>query len=140
LDERYATAVKLLVAVLTAVSAASILPAAQGSAQPQTTAPPQVVNVKITMTDTAFRMSPRVAQRGSVARFILVNIGKKPHTFTLGHEKRGTGAQTGFSRSLKPSEQSVLILFLDYRGVLPYSGTDPADRSKPGMKGTFKII
>ena len=65
-------------------------------------------------------MSPKFAQRGSMGRFILVNTGKKPHTFVMGHERRGTGVQTGFKKSLKPSEQSVLILFLDFRGAIPY--------------------
>lgn len=85
-------------------------------------------------------MSPKRAQRGSLAQFILVNRGTKPHTFKLGHKRRGTGSQTGFTKALKPNEQSVLIVFLDYRGKLPYVGSLPADRSKPGMKGTFTIF
>ena len=75
-----------------------------------------------------------------MGRFILVNTGKKPHTFVLGHERRGTGTQTGFTKSLKPHQQSILILFLDFRGSLPYRATLPADRSKPAMQGTFRII
>lgn len=85
-------------------------------------------------------MSPQRGQRGTMARFILRNEGAKPHTFTLGHEKHGTGTQTGFTRALRPHEQSILILFLDYRGPLPYLGSLPADRSKPGMKGTFTVF
>lgn len=127
-----------------AASAAALVPAAQGFArqsfaQPQTTAPPEQVVVKITMTDSAFHVSPKSAPRGDIARFILVNVGKKPHTFALGHLRHGTGAQTGFTKSLQPNQQSILILFLDYRGLLPYLGTLPADRLKPGMRGTFKI-
>lgn len=85
-------------------------------------------------------MTPRRAQRGSIGRFILLNRGAKPHTFKLGHERRGTGSQTGFTKALKPLEQSILIYFLDYRGELPYFGSLPADRSKPGMKGIFTIF
>ena len=128
-----------LLALATALTAAFV-PAAQGSVPPGTTAPPEVVAVKITITDKAIQMSPKRAQRGAVARFILVNIGKKPHTFALGHERRGTGTQTGFHKSLKPNEQSILVLFLDYRGKIPYLCTLPADRAKPGMRGTFTII
>lgn len=117
-----------------------LVPATHSSAQPLTTAPPEIVTVKITITDTRIHMHPKVAPRGDIGRFILINVGKKPHTFALGHQKRGTGSQTGFTKSLKPSEQSILILFLDYRGVLPYLGTLPADRKKSGMKGTFKIV
>jgi hypothetical protein len=125
---------------LAAASAAAFVPAAQSSVQPQTTAPPPVVQVKITITDSAIRMSPKRAQRGSMAQFILVNRGTKPHTFKLGHERRGTGTQTGFTKALKPSQQSILLIFLDYRGALPYLGALPADRSKPAMKGTFTIF
>lgn len=85
-------------------------------------------------------MSPKRAQRGSMARFILLNLGTKPHTFKLGHERRGTGTQTGFTKALKPSQQHILIYFLDYRGKLPYFASLPADRSKPGMQGFFTIF
>jgi hypothetical protein len=85
-------------------------------------------------------MTPKRGQRGTLARFILRNQGKLPHTITLGHEKRGTGRQTGFTKALKPDQQDILILFLDYRGPIPYFGSLPADRSKPGMKGTFTVF
>ena len=116
------------------VAAVALAPAAQS-----TTAPPEVINVKITMTDTAFRVMPKSAPRGDIVRFILVNHGKKAHTFALGHTKHGTGSQVGFTRTMKPSQQAVLILFLDYRGLLPYRGTMPADRTRAAMKGTFRI-
>ena len=58
----------------------------------------------------------------------------------LGHERRGTGMQTGFTKALKPSQQSVLILFLDYRGEIPYRSILPADLNKPRMKGIFTIF
>lgn len=131
---------KLGLFAFAAASAAALVPAAQSSVQPQTTAPPPVVRVKITITDSVIQMSPKRAQRGSLAQFILVNRGTKPHTFKLGHERRGTGSQTGFTKALRPNQQSVLIVFLDYRGALPYLGSLPADRSKPGMKGTFTIF
>jgi hypothetical protein len=127
--------VKSRFSAVAAISAAAFVPAAQS---PATTAPPEIVTVKITMTDTAFSVSPKAAPRGDMARFILVNRGKRAHTFALGHTKRATGTQTGFTHTLNPSQQHVLILFLDYRGVLPYRGTMPADQ-KPAMQGTFKI-
>jgi hypothetical protein len=92
------------------------------------------------ITDSKIGMIPKRAQRGVMARFILINRGAKPHTFKLGHERRGTGTQTGFTKALKPSEQSILIYFLDYRGQLPYLAVLPADRSKPGMRGIFTIF
>ena len=125
---------------LAAVSAVALAPAAQSADQPQTTAPPPVANIKITITDSGISVSPKLAQRGTMGRFILVNRGKKPHTFVLGHERRGTGVQTGFKKALKPSQQSVLILFLDFRGAIPYHSPLPADKSKPRMKGIFRIV
>ena len=125
---------------LAAVSAVALVPAAQSADQPQTTAPPQVANIKITISDAGIRVSPKIAQRGSMGRFVLVNVGKKPHTIVLGHERRGTGVQTGFSKSLRPGQQAVLLLFLDFRGLVPYRATLPADRTKPAMQGTFRIV
>ena len=125
---------------LAAVSAVALVPAAQSADHPQTTAPPPVSNIKIIITDAGINVSPKFAQRGSMGRFILVNTGKKPHTFVLGHERRGTGVQTGFKKALKPSQQSVLILFLDFRGAIPYHAPLPADKSKPRMKGIFRIV
>jgi hypothetical protein len=132
--------VKSRLFALAAVSAVALVPAAQSARQPQTTAPPPVSNIKIVVTDAGITVSPKFAQRGSMGRFLLVNTGKKPHTLVLGHERRGTGVQTGFKKALKPSEQSVLILFLDFRGAIPYQAVLPADKNKPRMKGIFRIV
>ena len=92
------------------------------------------------ITDSKIAMIPKRAQRGVMARFILINRGAKPHTFKLGHERRGTATQTGFTKALKPSEQSIQIYYLDFRGKLPYLAPLPTDRTKPGMKGIFTIF
>jgi hypothetical protein len=106
---------------------------------PQTTAPPPVIDIRVTITDSAVRMAPKSGYRGDYARFSVINSGKKPHTLVFGRQRKGTGVQTGFTAALKPSQQKILLLFLDYRGQVPYAGTLAADRSKPGMKGTFTI-
>jgi hypothetical protein len=123
-------------ATLAAFAVVALVPAAQGAARPQTTAPPPVVNIRVLITDTGVFLSPKKAARGDYARFILTNAGNKPHTFTIGSAKRGTGVQAGFSRALKPKEQKILLLFLDYRGKVPYWAED---RSKPRMKGILTI-
>jgi hypothetical protein len=120
-----------------AVSAAMLVPPAQS--QPRTTAPDVYVNVYVTMTDTKFILSRHGGPRGADARFVLHNVGKHPHAFTLGTAKAGTGLQSGFSKTIMPGKQDILILFLDYRGKVPYFGGLPADRSKPGMRGDFTI-
>jgi hypothetical protein len=133
--------VKLSLFALAAALAVTLAPAAQSSVlRPATTAPPPVVTIKVMITDSKIGMTPKRAQRGTVARFILINRGAKLHTFKLGHQRRGTGTQTGFTKTLKPSEQSILIYFLDFRGKLPYLAPLPADRAKPGMKGIFTIF
>ena len=134
------SSVKWRLFAVVATSAVALAPAAQSLARPNTTAPPPVVTIKVMITDSKIAMTPKRAQRGVMARFILLNLGKQAHTFKLGHERHGTGTQTGFTKALKPSEQSILIFYLDYRGQLPYLGSLPADRTKPGMKGIFTIF
>jgi hypothetical protein len=126
--------------VLGAASAVALAAAAQGAAQMQTTAPPAVAPVRVTITDSKISLTPSRAQRGTYARFLLVNLGKKPHTFTIGHLKHASGEQTGFKKELRPNETAIVFLFLDYRGALPYLSSHPADRSKPGMRGVFRIV
>ena len=133
---------KRRICALAAALAVGIVPAARISAQPRTTAPPPVETIKVTITDAAIRMAPKRAQRGTFGRFILVNVGSKPHAFTLGNQRQrhGAGSQTGFTKALGPGAQAILLLFLDYRGKIPYAGSLPPDRSKPGMKGNFTIF
>src|SRR5439155_513146 len=78
---------------------------------------------------------------GVEARFLMRNSGTKVHSFTLGSTttKRGTGKQTGFSSVLKPKEQKLILIFMDYRGPLPYRSTLKHDLGKPGMRGVFTI-
>lgn len=125
--------------MLGVASIVGLAPAAQSLAKPATTAPPPVVDVKVTMTDSRFGLSPVKARRGSLARFIFVNLGKKPHSFKLGNERRGTGSQTGFTTVVPAGAQRVHIIFLDYRGKLPYSPALASDRTKSGMHGNFTI-
>ena len=123
-----------VLSIVSALALAGAAQRAQSSGTPQTTAPPPVVDVRVTITDALIRMSPKGAFRGDFARFILVNAGKKPHTFTFGGAKRGAGVQTGFRQALKPRQQKILLLFLDYRGRITYY-----DRANPAMKGVFTI-
>jgi hypothetical protein len=127
--------VKVRLTLLAGASLAGLVPVAQGAGGPQTTAPPPLVNIKVRITDTAIRMIPARAQRGVMARFIVVNSGTKKHTFKLGR-----GAPAGFAVRLKARQQSVKIYFLDVRGKVPYLGSDKADLKKRAMRGTFTIF
>ncbi|MGZ4439004.1 MAG: hypothetical protein ACXVZN_01365 [Gaiellaceae bacterium] len=140
---------------LAAVSAVALVPAAHGtvgtSAGPLTTAPNVFDEIQVTITDARISLNKHTANRGDEGRFVIRNVGTKPHTFTLGKLAHGTGqnaqglgkrkygTQSGFATTIKPREQKIFLLFFDFRGPIPYGSTTPADRGKAGMKGTFTI-
>jgi hypothetical protein len=124
--------------LLAALSIVALVPAAHG--QPQTTIPDVFVTVHVTITDSRIALDRHSARRGDEVRFVMHNAGTKVHSFTLGTTKRGGGTQTGFSTMIKPKEQKLNLLFLDYRGLLPYRSIVKIDLSKPRMKGVFKVL
>jgi hypothetical protein len=127
-----------LIARILALAAASAVVLVPGALA--TTDPPEVSDVPVKITDGKISLGLRVAPRGNYARFIVQNVGRNVHTFTIGTAARGTGVQTGFDTgTLKPRQKRILILFLDYRGKLPYYSRIKADLKKPGMKGVFTI-
>jgi hypothetical protein len=98
------------------------------------------VTIHVAISDTRIKLDRRFASRGDEARFVMHNSGTKPHSFTLGTQTgRGVGNQTGFSTTLKPKQEKLILLFLDYRGPLPYRSILKHDLGKPGMRGTFTI-
>jgi len=127
----------LLALPFAAVALVPAAPAAQEHGQ--TTAPPPVVDIHVKISDAGISFTPKKAVRGAFARFVLLNTGRKAHAVLLGSTKRGAGVQTGFHKTVKPNEQTVLLLFLDYRGRVPYKATLPTDKGKPRMQGTFLI-
>ena len=127
-----------VVALAAAVTAVALVPAAEG--RPQTTIPDVFVTIHVTVTDSKITLDRHSAGRGDEVRFVMRNAGTKLHSFTLGTTTgRGTGKQTGFSSMLKPKQQKLSLLFLDYRGPLPYRSVVKYDRNKRGMRGTFTI-
>ena len=124
---------------LTTLLAAALVPAARGSA-PQTTVPDVFLTVHVTLTDSRISLDRRSAGRGDEVRFIMRNAGTKLHNFTLGgNAVRGTGRQTGFSSTLKPKQEKFILLFMDYRGPIPYHSKLSHDLRKPGMRGVFTV-
>jgi hypothetical protein len=118
--------------VVAALVALAVTPVA--ASQGVTTAPDVFISIHVTLTDSKVIVSPKSAPRGAAARFIVRNVGKKVHTFTV-----RTGSLTGFSRAFKPGGHAILLLYLSYRGVLPYyGGTTFASTPKP-MKGTIIV-
>jgi hypothetical protein len=126
------------------LAAALVVPGAlgttRGAARPNTTIPDVFLPVHVTMTDSRISLDRKSGHRGDEVRFTIRNAGTKTHNFTLGTTKRGQGYQVGFSTTLKPKQEKVFLLFLDYRGSLPYKSIVKADLKKPGMRGIFKIL
>jgi hypothetical protein len=120
---------------------AVLLPAAQGAARPVTTEPTEIIDVNVTLRDTGITVSPKSGERGTASRFLVRNVGKKPHTFTVGNDNDVVLHKAGLSTGIiRPgSRLRVLLLFLDYRGKLTYRSIAPADRTNPRMRGYFTI-
>ena len=135
---------KLRLIALTVVAGAAIVAGAltvRADARPDTTIPQVFVPVRVTVTDARISLDRKSAHRGDAVRFTIRNAGTKMHNFTLGTgAKAGTGKQVGFTTTLKPREEKFFLLFLDYRGSLPYRSGLKADLNKPGMRGIFKIL
>ncbi len=122
------------------VSAAHATVRTNSPASPQTTDPTEIVTVQVKITDARIALSPSSTPRGNYARFVVRNVGTRIHNFTLGKQTtRATGEQAGFTQTVKPRQQRILLIYLDYRGKLPYYTRIKSDLNKPGMRGIFTI-
>ena len=116
---------------------ASLAIAAPGFARPQTTNSPAILTIKVTITDHSVTVRPNTAPRGTNATFILTNRGTKTQKWVLGNATRGVGKKIGFASVLAPDQQKSVVMFLDYRGPLPYSASQLG--GKTVLKGSFRI-
>lgn len=123
----------VLAALVALVYAASV------GAQVRTTAPSVYVTVNVTLTDSKVIVSPKGAPRGADARIVVHNIGKKARSLAFDYHALGSGVHGGFDRVFKPGQRSVLFLFLDSRGVIPYFSGPSFDRTSPASRGTFTV-
>ena len=96
------------------------------------------MTIKVTITDSAITVKPNAAPRGTNAIFILTNRGKTSQKWILGNATRGAGKKIGFASVLAPNQQKSVVMFLDYRGPLPYSASELSG-SKTVLKGSFRI-
>jgi hypothetical protein len=116
---------------------ASLAVAASAAARPDTTNAPAFLTIKVTITDTSVTVTPNTAIRGTNATFILTNRGKTTQKWVLGTASRGVGKTSGFVTVLHPDQQKNVVMYLDYRGQLPYSSTKVG--GKTVQKGSFRI-
>jgi hypothetical protein len=126
----------------TLVTTASVLAlaiAAPAFARPQTTNAPPILTIKVTLTDNSITVKPNSAARGTNTIFILTNRGTKTRTWLLGDAGRGVGKKIGFASVLAPNQQKTVVMFLDYRGLLPYSSSPSPGATKNVLKGSFRI-
>jgi hypothetical protein len=115
----------------------SLVVAVPAFARPQTTNAPAILIVKVTITDRGITVRPNAAPRGTSATFILTNRGTKTQKWVLGSIARGVGHKIGFASTLAPDQQKNVVMFLDYRGLLPYSASQLG--GKTVLTGSFKI-
>ncbi|HVP74805.1 MAG TPA: hypothetical protein VMS63_02195 [Gaiellaceae bacterium] len=123
--------------LLATASLTSLVIAAPGFAGPRTTNAPQILTIKVTITDSSITVKPRAAARGTNAVFILTNRGTQTQRWVLGNATRGVGKKIGFASVLAPDQQKSVVMFLDYRGPLPYSASQL--RGSRVLKGSFRI-
>jgi hypothetical protein len=107
-------------------------------ARPGTTNAPAILTIKVTITDSSITVRPNTAPRGTNATFILTNRGKTTKKWVLGNTTRGVGKTIGFASVLGPDQQKSIVMFLDYRGLLPYSAAQLGG-ARTVLKGSFKI-
>jgi len=111
--------------------------ATPGFARPQTTNAPAILTIKVTITDRSITVRPSAAPRGTSATFILTNRGTKTQKWVLGNATRGVGKKIGFVSVLAPDQQKNVVMFLDYRGQLPYSASQLGGHTT--LTGSFRI-
>jgi len=124
------------VAFALAAAALSLVLAAPGFARPETTNAPAIVTIRVTVTKNAIVMKPKSAVRGTYAIFLFSNHTAKPHTLVIGDTERGVGKTIGFKTTLRPNGQGRVVMYLDYRGALPYFSVN---KTKSPFKGIFRV-
>jgi hypothetical protein len=119
-----------------AASLAFLLLAADGSARSRTTAPGSYLTVRVSVTNKGITMSPTHARYGQTAIFLLSNRAAISRVFALGDVSLTHHRGAGFAVKLGPHQQTRILLYLTYRGVLPaWLGT----ARKTKVVGAFRV-
>lgn len=107
-----------------------------------TTQPSQAILVNVHITDKGIRTAmfhtsgPRstdywaafYATRGEIAYFVVRNMGKKPHDFTVLGKK---------TKTIRPGGAARFHVVLNRRGSFPFHST--LDKGKKGFSGQLKV-
>jgi hypothetical protein len=85
----------------------ALSPVGAAHARPLTTAPGLTITIHVTITDTRIALKPDKAPRGVEARFVIKNLGAKPHNFTLNGKTVPLACYNGSAgRSIRTSRRS----------------------------------
>jgi hypothetical protein len=124
-------------ALLLVASLTFLVPAAGGSARPQTTNPGGYVTVRVNVTNKGITVRPTHAARGSTAIFLLSNRATTSRVLAVGDASLTHRRGTGFAVKLKKNERKRVLLYLTYRGLLPVK---IGDAGKAKVLGIFRVI
>jgi cytochrome c6 len=114
---------RLPLLLLGAAAAASLL-----LITPFASSRPAAKVIRVTATDTGFRLSAKTARLGAVT-FSVVNAGKKPHSFKIAGKKTAV---------LRPGKAAKLPVSFARTGNYLYLSTVAGDARK-GLKGVFSV-
>jgi hypothetical protein len=111
---------------------------ARSSLRPDTTGPALFYTIHVTISDKKITLSRQDLPRTYSARFDILNVGSRTHSFTLGPTLLGRVVVV--SRTVKPKSHAVAFFIQNNeRGVLRFYSAVPGDGSKRGMQGVFTI-
>jgi hypothetical protein len=129
---------RLVVAAATAVLALlTSVPAAE--ARIETTAPTLYITIHVTLNGPKVTLTPRNVPRGAAARFIMVNVGAAPVTFTVGARTPGLTTPFGFTTVVDAHHQQIKILYLATRGVVPFYEGRSLSKAAGEAKGKLLV-
>jgi cytochrome c553 len=121
-----ARVVPLAIAAASLVAAAVVPAGVAGSSSVRT---PKVETVRVKARDAGFTLSAKTAPVGKV-RFVVTNLGKRPHTFRIGGKKTPV---------LRHGKSASLVVAFRKAGRYVYFST-VRDDALQGLKGTFRLV
>ena len=116
---------KLLLALIcVAAVTATVVPSGTATTQPAIQ-----ITIRVTVTDSAIKMSRLSAKRGWGGHFVIRNLGKKPHSVDIG------GLRTA---AIKPGRKATIKASFEERGSFPFKVLLNSSGAK--HTGVFRVV